>query len=41
MDLLCRLAGLKMVRRCRDVDGEAFIPEIPNLDWVLYLMQQA
>jgi SAM-dependent methyltransferase len=41
MDLLCRLSSLKMVRRCRDVDGEEFVPEIPNSDWVIYLMQQA
>jgi SAM-dependent methyltransferase len=41
MDLLARLSGLRIVRRCRGLDGEEFLPEIPNSDWVIYLMRQA
>jgi SAM-dependent methyltransferase len=41
MELLCRLSGLKIVRRYRDYDGEEFLPEIPNSDWAIYLMRQA
>jgi SAM-dependent methyltransferase len=40
MELVCRLSGLKMIRRYGDLHGADFLPEIPNSDWVIYVMQR-
>jgi SAM-dependent methyltransferase len=39
MELLCRVSGLRMIRRYGGLYEGNFLPEIPNSDWVIYLMQ--
>jgi hypothetical protein len=39
MELLCRISGLRMIRRYNGLNEKNFPPETPNLDWVIYLVQ--